>query len=91
MAAGLLVMSSLLLAELDHVATRELGSEAAVGAVDELRRRMSRPVQPSNQAPKTEVYQRRYAERAGFTPEVRGTTIDCFSARSLVAQASASR
>lgn len=40
MAAGLLVMSPLLLAELDHVATRELGREAAVSAVDDLRRWM---------------------------------------------------
>ena len=42
MAAGLLVMSPLLLAELDHVATRELGREAALSAVDDLRRSMSR-------------------------------------------------
>ncbi|MDX3507607.1 PIN domain-containing protein [Streptomyces caniscabiei] len=42
MAAGLLVMSPLLLAELDHVATRELGREAALSAVDDLRRWMSR-------------------------------------------------
>ncbi|MFJ3492900.1 PIN domain-containing protein [Streptomyces sp. NPDC086091] len=42
MAAGLLVMSPLLLAELDHVATRELGRDAAVGAVDDLRRWMTR-------------------------------------------------
>ncbi|MEU1849454.1 PIN domain-containing protein [Streptomyces sp. NPDC019990] len=42
MAAGLLVMSPLLLAEVDHVATRELGGEAALGAVDDLRRWMSR-------------------------------------------------
>ncbi|MEW2559356.1 PIN domain-containing protein [Streptomyces griseorubiginosus] len=42
MAAGLLVMSPLLLAELDHVATRELGSEAALSAVDDLRRWTSR-------------------------------------------------
>jgi predicted nucleic acid-binding protein len=57
MAAGLLVMSPLLPAELDrvathelghvathelgHVATHELGRVAAVGAVDDLRRRMS--------------------------------------------------
>ncbi|MBX7551802.1 LysR family transcriptional regulator [Streptomyces sp. NPDC004232] len=34
---------------------------------------------------KTETYLRRYAERAGFTPEVRGTTTDYFFARSLVA------
>ncbi|MFF8930954.1 PIN domain-containing protein [Streptomyces longwoodensis] len=40
MAAGLLVMSPLLLAELDHVATRELGWEAAFSAVDDLRRWM---------------------------------------------------
>jgi uncharacterized protein len=42
MSAGLLVMSPLLLAELDHVATRELGREAAVTAVDDIRRWMSR-------------------------------------------------
>ncbi|WBO64938.1 PIN domain-containing protein [Streptomyces camelliae] len=42
MAAGLLIMSPLLLAELDHVATRELGREAALSAVDDLRRWMSR-------------------------------------------------
>ncbi|MDV7215538.1 PIN domain-containing protein [Streptomyces prunicolor] len=42
MSAGLLVMSPLLLAELDHVATRELGREAAISAVDDLRRWMSR-------------------------------------------------
>ncbi|MFE5946961.1 PIN domain-containing protein [Streptomyces sp. NPDC056480] len=35
-AAGLLVMSPLLLAELDHVATCELGREAALGAVDDI-------------------------------------------------------
>ncbi|MFJ5725686.1 LysR family transcriptional regulator [Streptomyces sp. NPDC093149] len=34
---------------------------------------------------KTETYLRRYAERAGFAPEVRGTTTDYFFARSLVA------
>ncbi|WP_405018535.1 LysR family transcriptional regulator [Kitasatospora sp. NBC_00070] len=34
---------------------------------------------------KTEAYLRRYAERAGFDPEVRGTTTDYFFARSLVA------
>ncbi|MFF0380926.1 LysR family transcriptional regulator [Streptomyces sp. NPDC004286] len=34
---------------------------------------------------KTEAYLRRYAERAGFTPEVRGTTTDYFFACSLVA------
>ncbi|MEW2177555.1 LysR family transcriptional regulator [Streptomyces sp. NPDC005406] len=34
---------------------------------------------------KTEAYLRRYAERAGFEPEVRGTTSDYFFARSLVA------
>ncbi|MCT2592937.1 LysR family transcriptional regulator [Streptomyces sp. N2-109] len=34
---------------------------------------------------KTEAYLRRYSERAGFTPEVRGTTTDYFFARSLVA------
>ncbi|MFC1400796.1 MULTISPECIES: PIN domain-containing protein [Streptacidiphilus] len=42
MAAGLLVMSPLLLAELDHVATRELGREAAISAVDDIRRWMGR-------------------------------------------------
>ncbi|TXS42202.1 PIN domain-containing protein [Streptomyces sp. uw30] len=42
MAAGLLVMSPLLLAELDHMATRELGRESALSAVDDLRRWMSR-------------------------------------------------
>ncbi|MFC8199036.1 PIN domain-containing protein [Streptomyces sp. NPDC057298] len=42
MAAGLLVMSPLLLAEFDHVATRELGRAAAVSAIDDLRRWMSR-------------------------------------------------
>lgn len=40
MAAGLLVMSPLLLAEIDHVATRELGRDAAISAVDDLRRWM---------------------------------------------------
>ncbi|MFJ8884349.1 LysR family transcriptional regulator [Streptomyces sp. NPDC102402] len=34
---------------------------------------------------KTEAYLRRYAERAGFAPDVRGTTTDYFFARSLVA------
>ncbi|WP_078970708.1 LysR family transcriptional regulator [Streptomyces chattanoogensis] len=34
---------------------------------------------------KTEAYLRRYAERAGFEPEVRGSTTDYFFARSLVA------
>jgi predicted nucleic acid-binding protein len=42
MTAGLLIMSPLLLTELDHVATRELGRAAAVSAVDDLRRWMSR-------------------------------------------------
>ncbi|BBJ42202.1 PIN domain-containing protein [Streptomyces sp. DSM 41524] len=42
MAAGLLVMSPLLLAELDHVATRELGREAAVSAIDDIRGWMRR-------------------------------------------------
>lgn len=37
MTAGLLVMSPLLLPELDHVATREIGREAALSAVDDLR------------------------------------------------------
>lgn len=40
--AGLLILSPLLLAELDHVATREFGREAALSAVDDLRRRLSR-------------------------------------------------
>lgn len=40
MAAGLLVMSPLLLAELDHVATRELSREAAISAVGDVRRWM---------------------------------------------------
>ncbi|MFJ5986218.1 LysR family transcriptional regulator [Lentzea sp. NPDC092896] len=34
---------------------------------------------------KTEAYLRRYAERAGFAPDIRGTTTDYFFARSLVA------
>jgi predicted nucleic acid-binding protein len=34
--AGLLVMSPLLLAELDHVATRDLGRVAALSAVDDI-------------------------------------------------------
>lgn len=34
---------------------------------------------------KTEAYLRRHAERAGFTPEVRGTTTDYFFACTLVA------
>lgn len=42
MAAGLLVMSPLLLAELDHVTTRELGREAAVSAIDDIRGWMRR-------------------------------------------------
>ncbi|WP_333768910.1 PIN domain-containing protein [Streptomyces sp. IBSBF 2435] len=48
LAAGLLVMSPLLLAEIDHVATRELGRNAAVSAVDDIRRwmRVSRIVVP---------------------------------------------
>lgn len=37
MAAGLLVMSPLLLAEIDHVATREIGRGAALSAVDDIR------------------------------------------------------
>lgn len=46
--AGLLVMSPLLLAEMDHVATRELGRDAALSAVDDIRRwmRVSRVVVP---------------------------------------------
>ena len=48
LAAGLLVMSPLLLAEIDHVATRELGRNAAVSAIDDIRRwmRVSRIVVP---------------------------------------------
>ncbi|MFE1832486.1 PIN domain-containing protein [Streptomyces sviceus] len=42
MAAGLLAMSPILPAALDHVATRELGREAALRAVDDLRRWTSR-------------------------------------------------
>ncbi|NBE51045.1 PIN domain-containing protein [Streptomyces boluensis] len=42
MAAGLLVMSPLLLAEIDHVATREIGREAALSAVDDIRLWMRR-------------------------------------------------
>lgn len=42
MAAGPLVMSPLLLAEIDHVATRELGREAALSAVDDIRAWMRR-------------------------------------------------
>ncbi|MFJ2742321.1 LysR family transcriptional regulator [Streptomyces sp. NPDC087440] len=34
---------------------------------------------------KTEAYLRRFAERAGFDPDIRGTTTDYFFARSLVA------
>ncbi|MFI6941406.1 PIN domain-containing protein [Streptomyces sp. NPDC050418] len=42
LAAGLLVLSPLLLAELDHVATRELGREAAISAIDDIRGWMRR-------------------------------------------------
>lgn len=42
LASGLLVMSPLLLAELDHVAIRELGRDATVSAVVDIRRRMRR-------------------------------------------------
>ncbi|QEU93488.1 PIN domain-containing protein [Streptomyces kanamyceticus] len=42
LAAGLLVLSPLLLAELDHVATRELGREAAHSAIDDIRHWMRR-------------------------------------------------
>ncbi|MGP3982169.1 PIN domain-containing protein [Streptomyces sp. KR80] len=42
MGAGLLVMSPVLLAEIDHVATRELGREAAVSAIDDIRHWMRR-------------------------------------------------
>ncbi|MEU8622856.1 PIN domain-containing protein [Streptomyces sp. NPDC048623] len=42
MGAGLLVMSPLLLAELDHVATRDLGRTAAIGAIDDIRHWMRR-------------------------------------------------
>ncbi len=41
-AAGLLIMSPLLLAELDHVATRELGREAALSSIDDIRHWMHR-------------------------------------------------
>ena len=44
MAAGLLVMSRLLLSEIDHVATRELGGEAAPSAVDDIRHWVRRGV-----------------------------------------------
>ncbi|MBW1597422.1 PIN domain-containing protein [Streptomyces sp. JJ38] len=49
MSAGLLVMSPLLLADLDHVATRRLGRDAAASAVDDIRRwlRRGRVVVPS--------------------------------------------
>ncbi|MFW6204481.1 MAG: PIN domain-containing protein [Actinomycetota bacterium] len=40
--AGLLVMSPLVLAELDHIATRELGREAAISAADDIRHWMRR-------------------------------------------------
>lgn len=36
LAAGVLVMSPLLLAELDHVATREISREAAMSAIDDI-------------------------------------------------------
>jgi hypothetical protein len=42
MTADLLILSPLLLAELDHVATRELGRGAALSAVDDLRCRLRR-------------------------------------------------
>jgi uncharacterized protein len=42
LSAGLLVMSPLLLAELDHIATRELGQPAAISAVDDIRHWMRR-------------------------------------------------
>ena len=42
MAAGLLVMSPLLLAERDHVAARDLDREAHLSAVDDLRRWIGR-------------------------------------------------
>ncbi|MGW0552002.1 PIN domain-containing protein [Streptomyces altiplanensis] len=42
MAAGLLVMSPLLLAELDHAAAREFGREAAVSAIEDIRGWMRR-------------------------------------------------
>lgn len=42
LSAGLLVMSPLLLAELDQVATRELGREAAESAIDDIRGWMRR-------------------------------------------------
>jgi predicted nucleic acid-binding protein len=40
--AGLLVMSPLLLAEIDHMATRRLGREAAVAAINDIRRWLRR-------------------------------------------------
>jgi uncharacterized protein len=42
LAAGLLIMSPLLLAEIDHVATRELGRNLAINAINDLRRWMRR-------------------------------------------------
>lgn len=42
LSAGLLIMSPLLLAELDHVATRELGRDAALSAIDDIRHWMGR-------------------------------------------------
>lgn len=42
LSAGLLVISPLLLAELDHVATRELGRQAALSAVSDIRHWMRR-------------------------------------------------
>ena len=48
MTAGLLVMSPLLPAELDHVTAREFGRDAAVSAIDDIRRwmRVGRVVVP---------------------------------------------
>lgn len=53
MAVGLLVMSPLLLAEIDHVATRELGREAELSAVDDTRNWMRRGRVPRPCAPAT--------------------------------------
>jgi uncharacterized protein len=40
--AGLLVMSPLLLAEIDHIATRRLGCEAAAAGINDIRRWLRR-------------------------------------------------
>ncbi len=51
--AGLLIMSPLLLAELDHVATCELGRVAALSAVDDIRHWMRRVASLSPRSRKT--------------------------------------